>query len=361
MGYRGRFPLQNSFVWARLSAFGRQGKRKRLKWGMKVSPPFSLQAIRSAVSGPRAISGLMDRRTFLRGGLATAGAMALYSGEGERHWIEIVSRSIVIANLPTAFEGLRIVQVSDIHFEDFTEPFFLRHAIERINALNPDVVALTGDFVSLGFHGEQYVRRATWACAELLGELRCARRFGVLGNHDYAPGVHAVTEAMSSRGIQMLNNRAVSLELGGERIWFVGMIDPHMSNPQPELYMPSGYRSCDDEPVIFLAHSPDYADELRRRVGDRHIRLVLSGHTHGGQIVFPLVGPLHLPTNGKKYVHGHFQLGNMQLYVNRGLGAVGVPFRMNCPPEITVLTLTRAQAPHLPAHEAPEKGGRMLL
>jgi predicted MPP superfamily phosphohydrolase len=91
-----------------------------------------------------------------------------------------------------------------------------------------------------------------------------------------------------------------------------------------------------------MAHEPDYADVIVQHPRGSLVDLVLAGHTHGGQVRLPGLGALILPPMGQKYVHGHFQFNKMQLYVNRGLGTVGLPFRLNCPPEITVITLQSA-------------------
>jgi len=97
-----------------------------------------------------------------------------------------------------------------------------------------------------------------------------------------------------------------------------------------------------DGPVLLMSHGPDYADEVLAHPRGRLVDLMLAGHSHGGQVRLPLVGALHTPPGGKKYVEGLFRIGRMQLYVNRGIGTVGVPFRLNCPPEITLLTLRRS-------------------
>jgi len=93
------------------------------------------------------------------------------------------------------------------------------------------------------------------------------------------------------------------------------------------------------EPIILLCHAPDYVDHILTRPAGKAVGLVLSGHTHGGQVRLPLLGAMELPELGHKYVQGWFRLGSLQLYVNRGIGTVGVPFRLDCPPEITLLTL----------------------
>jgi predicted MPP superfamily phosphohydrolase len=119
--------------------------------------------------------------------------------------------------------------------------------------------------------------------------------------------------------------------------------DPLNGHPEPELAIPASIQNVANEPVVLLCHAPDYADRLLTRPEGQAVALMLSGHTHGGQIRVPLLGALVSPQLGKKYIEGWFRLGNMQLHVNRGIGTIGLPFRLDCPPEISLLTL-RARA-----------------
>jgi predicted MPP superfamily phosphohydrolase len=140
----------------------------------------------------------------------------------------------------------------------------------------------------------------------------------------------------------VLRNSFVPIERGGARFWLAGVDDPVNGEPDPEKTIPAPIRNLAHEPVVLLCHAPDYADTLLRLPSGQAASLVLSGHTHGGQVRLPLLGAMELPPMGHKYVKGLFRLGNMQLYVNRGIGTIGVPFRLNCPPEITVFTLRAA-------------------
>ena len=125
-------------------------------------------------------------------------------------------------------------------------------------------------------------------------------------------------------------------------MWLAGIDDPVCGRPDPDKAIPSSIRNQPREPIILMCHAPDFVDELRDHPAGRAVSLVLSGHTHGGQIRLPFVGALHLPPGGANYVEGLFQVGSMQLYVNRGIGTVGVPFRFDCRPEITIFTLRTA-------------------
>jgi uncharacterized protein len=278
------------------------------------------------------------RRNFLIGTGTTAAALALYSGEIARHEVDIVHRPIAIDNLPTAFNGYRIVQLSDIHLDEYTEPFFLEHIVNKVNTLNPDLVLLTGDFVTRGSITFIADKHAAHRCAEIIATLTAPLRYGILGNHDVTVDAPMVIQALSSRGTPVLVNRYLPIERNGDRLWLCGVDDPGQSTPNLDLALPTK----PDGPVILMAHEPDYADTVMAHPRGRLVDLMLSGHSHGGQIRLPFLGPLILPPLGEKYPEGHYRLNRMQLYVNRGIGTVGLPFRLNCPPEITVITLQPA-------------------
>lgn len=268
-----------------------------------------------------------------------AAGLALYSGEFARHEIEVVHRDIYLDRLPPAFEGVHIVQLSDIHLDEFTEPYFLRRVLARVNELRPDYIFLTGDYVTAGVGRKRIGEHAAWQCGGMLRELTCTQRYASLGNHDHGVGDDLVTEALASNGTPVLRNAFLPIERNGARIWLAGLADPLEGKSDPERAVPASIRNQPSEPVILLCHAPDYVDRLLKHPAAQSIDLMLSGHTHGGQVRLPLVGALALPHMGRKYVQGAFQFGRMQMYVNRGIGAVGVPFRLNCPPEITSFVL----------------------
>jgi predicted MPP superfamily phosphohydrolase len=283
------------------------------------------------------------RRKFLKGSLFAAAGLAVYAGEIERHSISVTQHATAIQGLPPAFEGARIAQLSDIHLDEFTEPLFLEHAVKVVNDLNPDFVFLTGDYVSDGIAPKKFAVGAAWQCADILRNLKCPQRYAVLGNHDVSVDRNEVQSALEDNGIPVLVNASTPLERAGGRIWLSGL-DDCGGDGHPTLYLaiPDRIRGIAEEPVILLCHEPDFADRVVRRKFAKDVALMLSGHTHGGQVRLPLIGPLILPELGKKYVEGWFRFGNMQLYVNRGLGTIGVPFRFDCPPEISLFTLHRA-------------------
>lgn len=285
----------------------------------------------------------ITRRRFLQlSGLGAAGVLA-YSGEYERHRLEITHREVELTRLSPALDGLRIAQLSDIHFEQYTEPSFVKEVVAQVNRQAPDLVLLTGDYVSEGPMPSSYGAKTSYPCAEILSGIACPQRWCVLGNHDVKVNPTMVTDALESHGLPVLLNRYVPFERNGARMWIAGVKDVGLSDPDLHLAAPHGLQTA-QEPVLLMAHEPDYADRVVRHGG---IDLMLSGHTHGGQVRLPLLGALYTPLLGRKYVEGLFHLENgLQLYVNRGIGAVGIPLRFDCRPELTMITL-RCPASHL--------------
>ena len=277
----------------------------------------------------------ITRRKFLVGIPVAAAGMALYSREIARHEISILSHAIRLNNLPSVFSGFRIAQISDIHFDDYTEPAFVRRVVSHINTLNPDLVLLTGDFISQTPMSHDFVVGAMERCAEVLDGIACPLRFAVMGNHDTFLGESTIRSILAKSGIPLLVNQYAPIERRGHRFWLSGIADPVASQPDLDRAIPRR----PDGPVLLMSHGPDYADNVVAHPRGQLVDFMVSGHSHGGQVRLPLVGALHLPAGGQKYVEGLFQLGRMQLYVNRGIGTVGLPFRLNCPPEITLFTL----------------------
>jgi len=281
---------------------------------------------------------VFTRRNFLWLAAGSAAGVAFYAGEISRHELQIVYRTIALPRLPDPFAGWKMVQISDFHFREYTEAAFIEAVVRRVNEEAPDLVVLTGDFVSSKPLPRHFAAKMGYHCAELLSQIKCPLRYAILGNHDALVGAHAVTDALVTHGIPVLANSSVALERDRRRLWLAGTQDALEARPSLTAALPAG-RNPDQEPLILLAHEPDYADHA---IG-RQIDLVLSGHTHGGQIRLPFLPPLFLPEMGTKYVQGLFRLGDgMQLYVNRGIGAVNLPFRFRCPPEISVITLQPA-------------------
>jgi hypothetical protein len=238
-----------------------------------------------------------------------------------------------LPRLGARLDGLTVAQLSDLHFGPYTGEAEIRRAIAAVNAASPDLIVLTGDFVSSTwlFHLGHRTGREIVPCAELLRELRCP--FGVyaiLGNHDWGVGPDFIAGTLSEAGIRVLRNQAVAVERGGGRLWLAGVDDAlykAVDINRALARVPAG------EPVLLLAHEPDFADEAARYP----VSVQLSGHAHGGQIVLPGVGAPYLPPLGRKYRCGLYAVRNMCLYSNRGVGVAGVPVRFGAPPEVALV------------------------
>lgn len=279
---------------------------------------------------------LFTRRSFLKAGGAAAIGVPLYAAVISRHEISIERHTIRLNRLPEQFHGLRIAQISDLHYAEYTEPFFIREVVDHVNRLKPDVVVLNGDYVTEGFFSPQHTMGFAYKCVEILSKIECPLRYAVLGNHDSTLAEPAVIDAFKVHHIPLLYNSYLPLERDGKRIWFAGTGDVVAERMDLNKAVPPSSR-IDGEPVILMVHEPD----VLPRVANHNVDLMLSGHTHGGQVRFPFLPALTmmLPSWGKIYVEGLFRLGPTQLYVNRGIGTVGLPFRFNCPPEIAEITL----------------------
>lgn len=278
---------------------------------------------------------IVSRRSFLKAAGGALVGFPLYAGEISRHEISVERHTIRLKRLPEAFHGFRIIQLSDFHYAEFTEPYFIRDVVKQANHLKPDMVVLNGDYVTDGaLFSHTQTKHFAYRCTEILAEIECSRRYAVLGNHDSTFAKHAVIDGLAQHKHTLLNNRYEPLERDGKRLWIAGTGDALTNDTRlDEAVPPSAHK--DKEPVLMIIHEPDLLPMVARHDAD----LMLSGHTHGGQIRFPFVPAMHLPPLGKKYVEGLFRLGSTKLYVTRGVGTVKLPFRFNCPPEITLLTL----------------------
>lgn len=235
----------------------------------------------------------------------------------ERIWLD---------TLPAAFGGLRVVQISDIHHGLFLPKQWLADAVQQANRLNPDVIALTGDFVT-------YSRRNINPAAEILGRLRARYGvFAVLGNHDFRVDADAITLALRREHIDVLRNRHISLRFGGDSLYLAG-VDDYGYGADLRRAVRGIPR---DAATILLAHNPRIV-----HLASRHgVSLILSGHTHGGQVNIPLLGTVYGRSPERlRYKIGWDRLGATQIYVSRGLGTIVLPWRLRCPAEITHLEL----------------------
>lgn len=246
----------------------------------------------------------------------------------EAQSISITRQTLALRRWPAAFEGLKVAFLTDLHGSALTPPSFLARVVAETNRLKPDVILLGGDYVT---RGTEYIRPVVELLARLKAPLGV---YAVLGNHDCLVGPALVNAGLKQAGIVDVNNGGHWLISGGDRILIAGVGDLWEDRQDLRAALSGATR---DDAVILLSHNPDYAMQLH----DPRVQLVLSGHTHGGQICLPRIGAVLTNSSyGQRLVSGLVEFETFKLYTSRGLGTVVVPLRYGCPPEITLLTLS---------------------
>jgi hypothetical protein len=252
-------------------------------------------------------------------------AQAARSALTEPYMLTIEHHPIFLAKLPRAFDGFRIVQLSDVHHSPFTSREQIERAVETANRLKPDLIALTGDYIS---HDRQYAT----PCAELLGRLRAEYGvYAVLGNHDHWTDAALITDLFRAEGINVLINQGMRFELRGAAFWLAGVDDTMVGLEDLPLALAG---SSDDEMKLLLAHNPI----ILRRAARAGVDLVLSGHTHGGQVAIRSERGASARVR-RRPIQGLCRQNGTQIYITRGLGTVILPIRYGCPPEVSLLEL----------------------
>ena len=294
---------------------------------------------------PVAVTPDPARREFLKKGVGLAAAAPfMVSGYGallERRKFEVDHFTIPVPNLSSELNHLTVVQLSDIHVGPFMPPEELAEYVEAVNRLKPDIIALTGDFVT-GSDSEVV------PCAESLARLQA--RYGVfacMGNHDvYARAEDKLEHLFAEKGIETLRNNAKSIRIAGSKVSMLGIDDLERGHSD----LRRALTVCEREPgevKVLLSHRPEVFPAAAK--GD--IDLVLSGHYHGGQVkLSPTAGSLSVARLLTPYADGLFRLARgghgarktSHLFVSRGIGITGVPIRINCPPQIAHLRLIKA-------------------
>jgi predicted MPP superfamily phosphohydrolase len=278
----------------------------------------------------------ISRRDFLKTGAAVAVGGTALSGGGwayvknyEPDDVEIVNQSLTLPHLGPAFNGYRLLQVSDIHTDDWMYGERLADRMRLIQAQSPDLMVITGDFVT-----RRLLRNHLPDLAAGLKTLKARDGvLAVLGNHDHWAGADVIRGMLEQVGVIDIGNNVFPLQRGDASLYIAGVDDVYVQMDRLSDVLD---RLPGSGAAILLAHEPDFADTS---AAAGRFDLQLSGHSHGGQVVVPPIGPLILPDLGQKYPSGLYRVGDMIQYTNRGLGMLSPKVRFNCRPEITLFTL----------------------
>jgi uncharacterized protein len=280
-----------------------------------------------------------SRRTFLRNGaMGLAGVTVAGTGYGiafGRSNCEVNHREIAIDGLSPALSGLSIGLVTDVHSSPFMSKEDMDEYVERLNDLGSDLIIVGGDFVNSQ-------TEEVYPFAESFSKLKAPLGvFGVMGNHDfYAPDPRTVASEVNACGIRLLRNEGVVIRSKGAELALLGIDDTGSKAAAGERIRDAISDTPPSIPRILVSHRPYFLPEA----ATHDIDLVLSGHTHGGQVVLGSFGGVALTPAAfaSKYVWGLYTSHKTQMYVSRGIGTVGVPMRINCPPELTKFTIVPA-------------------
>jgi len=283
---------------------------------------------------------MKKRHWLLPLGIAITG-LAVYATLIEPRWLQLRKQRIYARRLPHVFNGLRIALLTDLHVGRGTPLALIERAARMAMRERPDLIALTGDFTTDTARSFDHVFSALSGLTAPLGV------YAVPGNHDHVVGIEKWHRALNQqRTIRDLTNAYVVHERLGARLCVAGIDDIYEGAPMLHL-PPMDVRDF----TILLAHSPDQAERSRR--GTDGIDLILSGHTHGGQVQFPAFGPpLNSSDYPELYVEGLRRRPWTQVYTSRGIGTVGLPVRFMARPEVTLLELSNAPRPRLPNAQA---------
>ncbi len=281
---------------------------------------------------------LPARRDFLTqavvGGAVSLGTgSAVYGTLIGRHDYQIEDVPVALAKLPATLDGFRIAQISDIHVGLFVSEYELSRALTLIKEARPDAIVMTGDLVD---HDIRYASLLARFTRQLEGIARHGV-FAIAGNHDHYVGVQSVYQHLREAGAEVLHNRHVRIGQGRDAFVLAGVDDVAAARYQgqgPDLTRAFAGATPDLARVL-LSHNPSYFPTAKNSAD-----LVLSGHTHGGQITL-FINPAEIVLQ-HGYIRGLYRSGESQIYVNRGFGTAGPPARVGSAPEITRLTLTRA-------------------
>jgi predicted MPP superfamily phosphohydrolase len=261
-------------------------------------------------------------------GMALSNGTRLFYRQGGPGWVDVSRIRLPLPRLSTAFHGYKIAQLSDFHIGTWLSPAHLTQAVELANQERPDLIVITGDFVT--YHPDHHYDDLVRILSQLQAQDGVV---AVLGNHDHWSDPAAVRQIIALAGIRDLSNNLHTLVRDSDQLHICG-VDDYM-NAMDRLGDVL-QRLPEEGTAILLSHAPDFAD-VSAATG--RFDLQLSGHSHGGQVVLPLIGSPILPGYARKYRSGLYHVNGMLQYTNRGLGTAEFQVRWNCRPEISILTL----------------------
>ena len=306
---------------------------------MGYQPMFSIHKKHGLVA--HATKSLSRRQFFdLAVGRILGGAFG-YSLLWEPGRLRITRRTFAIRDLPPSLDGLRLAQVSDLHHGPWLSMERVRDVVRQTNALGADMILLTGDYV---YESPQYIEPAVGALAELKAKIGVV---GILGNHDWWDRGVPMKNAFARNGLPLIDNSRLILTPGrslvreaGEGLCIAGVGDLWEDVPD---YRAALSKLPPGMPRLLLAHNPDAAEDPLFLGGKHRVDLMISGHTHGGQVWIPGIGSPIIPSRfGQKYASGLVQGPGCPVFISRGIGLSGLPIRFGVPPEIVVMELRRA-------------------
>jgi uncharacterized protein len=280
---------------------------------------------------------MISRRRFLKISLASAIGTTVagvtsfaYAHDIEPENLEIVPLELHLPRLDPAFDAYRLVQISDIHMGTGITAERLKHIVERVNAQNPDAIALTGDYVT---HGD--IKPLLPGLVSAFSQLTPKdSAVAILGNHDHWTDPTALRSMFRDSGLTDLSNAVYTVRRGDAVLHLAGVDDYWQGEDRLDDVLA---QLSDDACAILLAHEPDFADVS---AASGRFDLQISGHSHGGQVRLPIINhPVIVPRYSTRYPVGQYQVGTMIQYTNRGVGTIPPTVRFNCRPEITVFTL----------------------
>ncbi|HMS64742.1 MAG TPA: metallophosphoesterase [Ignavibacteria bacterium] len=326
--------------------------------GKIIKTPFSIsiwilkkfERIKKFFSTPEVRKIDNSRRKFISTSAALVSGYAFTGatlGVINSHSYEIVNKDIIIPNLPVNLKGTTITLFSDIHSGPYMKEDMMREYTDAINEIKSDLIFIPGDFTNSN-------KMEVHPLANAFKNLKASKGvYGVLGNHDYFSDPEYVANVISNETpVKLLRNNSELININGSQLCVIGCNDTRQSGAEydPVLmnYFEIAAQSAKDLisktsmdysqiPKLALIHKPYFFEQLKGMDPD----LVVSGHTHGGQVVLASFGNVNISFAGavSKYISGLYESGNSKMYVSRGIGSVALPIRFNCKPEITKITL----------------------